>query len=104
MGNQDTMNVLAFVPMLILGYQGLPRRYAEYPEQFVLLQQVSSVGVYLIGIGVVLCVINMIQSLRVGALVTDADVWNLKEIGQFTGEWQWFERKLEAQRKEDERD
>jgi cytochrome c oxidase subunit 1 len=52
------------------------------------------VGAYLVGVDVVLWLYNVVQSLRTGAVVTDADVWNLKETGQFTREWQWFERRL----------
>ncbi len=37
----------------------------------------------------------MLQSYRNGPIVTDADVWNLKEYGFFSREWQWFEEQLE---------
>jgi cytochrome c oxidase subunit 1 len=38
----------------------------------------------------------MLWSARYGDPVADADPWNLKETGQFTREWQWFERRLES--------
>jgi|GEM_PF-3128157 len=44
---------LAFAPMILLGYGGLPRRYGVYPEEFVAFQQVASVGAFVIGAGVV---------------------------------------------------
>ncbi|WP_254538818.1 cbb3-type cytochrome c oxidase subunit I [Halomarina litorea] len=90
--------IVTFTVMLIVGYLGLPRRYAEYPEQFELLQQVTTAGAYLIMLSVGLWVINLVQSLRTGPIVMDADVWNLKSVGQFTREWQWFEEKLDEER------
>ncbi|MFB6105556.1 MAG: cbb3-type cytochrome c oxidase subunit I [Halobacteriaceae archaeon] len=85
---------LTFLPMLALGVAGLPRRYAAYPPQFAVAQQVSTAGAFLLGAGVVLWFWNVVQSARVGDPVTDADVWDLKASGQFTREWQWFERRL----------
>ena len=89
---------LTFMAQLVLGYLGHPRRYAEYPAQFTLLHQITTVGAYIIMGSVSLWVVNMIQSLRTGPIVTNADVWGLKESDQFTREWQWFERKLEERR------
>ncbi|EMA40353.1 cytochrome c oxidase subunit I [Halococcus morrhuae DSM 1307] len=85
---------ITFGSMLIMGALGLPRRYANYPEQFAMLQQVASVGAFIIGIGVLLWLWNMVQSYRVGPRVRDADVWKLKRDDAFTREWQWFEQKL----------
>jgi cytochrome c oxidase subunit 1 len=89
---------VTFTTQLLLGYLGMPRRYAEYPEQFALLHQISTLGAYTIMFSVTLWVVNMVQSLRTGPLVIDADVWGLKETDQFTREWQWFEQKLEQRR------
>ncbi|WP_415381371.1 cytochrome c oxidase subunit II [Halosimplex sp. TS25] len=80
-------SALTFLPMLVTGMEGLPRRYAAYPEVFTLLNQVSSAGAYLIGLAAVLWVFNMVQSYRVGPAVTDDDVWNLAETGQTAREW-----------------
>jgi cytochrome c oxidase subunit 1 len=91
---------VAFTPMLVVGTEGLPRRYARYPETFALLNQISTLGAYAIGAGVFVWLYNVVQSLRVGPKVEDADVWNLKETDQFSREWQWFERKLEERQKE----
>lgn len=88
---------IAFFSMLVLGYEGLPRRYATYPHEFTLLQQIATGGAYLIGLGVLIWLWNMLQSYRMGPRIEDADVWNLKETDQFTREWQWFEEQLEEQ-------
>jgi cytochrome c oxidase subunit 1 len=89
---------LTFMPMLVMGNDGMPRRYAEYPEIYRPLQFVSSVGAFLIGVGAILWLVNMIQSFRVGPPVRDADVWNLKATDQFSREWRWFERRLAERR------
>ena len=85
---------ITFGTIIMEGMLGLPRRYANYPEQFAIFQQVASVGAFIIGVSVMLWLWNMVQSYRIGTRVHDADVWNLKEIGQFTREWQWFEQQL----------
>ncbi len=88
------VNLLSF-GMLILGMLGLPRRSATYPPEFVPLQVVASVGAALIALGQVIWLYNMVQSYRSGRIVMDADVWGLKQYGQFTKEWEWFEDRLE---------
>ncbi|NHN47085.1 cytochrome-c oxidase [Halostella sp. JP-L12] len=89
--------LLTFLPMLVMGNDGMPRRYAEYPEIYHPHQIVASIGALLIGVSVVLWLINMIQSYRIGIPVRDADVWDLKETNQFSREWRWFERRLAKQ-------
>jgi cytochrome c oxidase subunit 1 len=42
---------LAFFPQFILGYMGMPRRYHVYPEEFQLLNIISTTGLPLLGIG-----------------------------------------------------
>ena len=48
---------LTFFPQFIVGYLGMPRRYYEYPEQWQLLQLLSSAGASVLGFGflMVLC-------------------------------------------------
>nr|WP_253738205.1 cbb3-type cytochrome c oxidase subunit I [Halohasta salina] len=89
-----------FTPLLALGYLGLPRRRAAYPAEFEVLQQLATFGAVLLIVGLGIWALNLFQSFRIGPKVTDADVWNLKETGQFTAEWQWFERRL-AENRED---
>ncbi|WP_336343207.1 cbb3-type cytochrome c oxidase subunit I [Halalkalicoccus ordinarius] len=86
--------LVTFGILLLLGMQGLPRRSATYPLQFAPLQQLATVGAYVMGFGQILWLLNMVKSLRTGERITDADVWNLKQNGMFTREWQWFERRL----------
>ncbi|WP_049903881.1 cbb3-type cytochrome c oxidase subunit I [Halococcus agarilyticus] len=87
--------VIAFLAMLVAGMGGLPRRMATYPTQFATTQQLATLGAYLIGFGQALWLWNVLVSWRTGQIVETADVWNLKESGAFTREWQRFERRLE---------
>ncbi|MFB6164776.1 MAG: DUF6789 family protein [Haloarculaceae archaeon] len=89
--------VLTFGALLMMGFMGLPRRYAAYPARFAPFQQFATITAFLIGISVLLWVYNMVWSYWRGAPVTDADVWNLKATGQFSREWQWFEDRLERE-------
>ncbi|QQS42925.1 MAG: cytochrome c oxidase subunit I [Acidobacteriota bacterium] len=54
---------LTFFPQFILGYQGMPRRYAAYPEEFQVLNIFSTAGASVLGIGMILPVIYLVGSL-----------------------------------------
>jgi cytochrome c oxidase subunit 1 len=86
--------IVTFGAMLITGALGLPRRYASYPAEFAPLMEITTIGAYVIGISVLLWVWNMLKSYFWGSRITEADVWDLKEVGQFTREWQHFEEQL----------
>ncbi len=45
---------LTFFPQFILGYQGMPRRYASYPEELQVLNIFSTAGASILGIGLVM--------------------------------------------------
>nr|WP_298726212.1 cytochrome c oxidase subunit I [uncultured Steroidobacter sp.] len=59
---------VAFFPMHILGLAGMPRRVYTYPSGlgWESLNLLSSLGAFLIGVSVVLFIINVMRSLRVG--------------------------------------
>lgn len=67
-------NTLYF-PMFIMGFQGMPRRYYDYPAQFHSLQFLSTVGSWILFTGVVLIFANLINALRKGAS-SPANPWN----------------------------
>ncbi len=93
---------ITFGALLITGALGLPRRYASYPVEFTGLMQIQTVGAYILGFSTLMWLWNMLISYWSGPRVTEADVWDLKEVGQFTREWQWFEKRLSERYASDE--
>ncbi len=89
-----TGTVLTFNILLVIGMDGLPRRMAEYPETYELLQQVASAGGYIVGASVPIWLYNLAQSARVGPKIEDGDPWNLAETGQLTKEWEWLDERM----------
>jgi cytochrome c oxidase subunit 1 len=73
-------NTLYF-PMFILGWEGLPRRYYDYLPKFQTPNVVSTVGSWVLAIGVILMLYNLLSSLRRGEPAGD-DPW-----GGTTLEW-----------------
>jgi cytochrome c oxidase subunit I len=54
---------LTFFPQFVLGYLGMPRRYAAYPEELQVLNIFSSAGAAVLGVGMLLPVIYLTASL-----------------------------------------
>jgi len=73
-------NVLYF-PMLVLGWQGMPRRYYDYLPQFHTGHLISTVGSWIVIGGLVLMFANLFLALRRGA-AADPNPW-----GGSTLEW-----------------
>ena len=57
---------LTFFPQFIVGYLGMPRRYPVYPEEFQVLNVMSSAGASILGVGYVIPLIYLIWSMRYG--------------------------------------
>lgn len=58
---------LTFFPQFILGYMGMPRRYASYPEEFQVLNIFSTAGASILAIGLILPLIYLTYSIFFGA-------------------------------------
>ncbi len=58
---------LTFFPQFILGYLGMPRRYHVYPDEFQVLNVMSTAGASILGLGYLLPLCYLIWSLRYGA-------------------------------------
>ncbi len=57
---------LTFFPQFVLGYLGMPRRYATYPPEFQVLNVLSTAGASILGIGYVVPLIYLIWAWKYG--------------------------------------
>ena len=73
---------LTFFPQFILGYLGMPRRYHAYPEEFQVLNVMSTAGASILGVGYLIPMIYLVWSLRYGA-VAGSNPWGATGL-----EWQ----------------
>ncbi len=58
---------LTFFPQFVLGYLGMPRRYHIYPEEFQVLNVMSSAGASILGVGYFFPMTYLIWSMFYGA-------------------------------------
>ncbi|MFH1155110.1 MAG: cbb3-type cytochrome c oxidase subunit I [Pseudomonadota bacterium] len=73
--------MLHYVPMFILGLQGMPRRYFDYLPQFETGNFYAGIGAYIMVAGILLMFVNLAASFKTGALAS-GDPW-----GGTTLEW-----------------
>ena len=73
---------VTFFTQFFLGTQGMPRRYASYPEEFTLLHQISTYGSYILGLGFLVNLGTFLHSLGAGEK-TEENPW-----GAMTLEWE----------------
>jgi cytochrome c oxidase subunit 1 len=57
---------LTFFPQFVLGYLGMPRRYHAYPEEFQVLNVMSTAGASILAVGYLIPMVYLIWSLRYG--------------------------------------
>jgi cytochrome c oxidase subunit 1 len=62
---------LTFFPQFILGYQGMPRRYASYPAELQVLNIFSTAGASVLGVGLLMPVAYLTHSLIYGKAAGD---------------------------------
>jgi cytochrome c oxidase subunit 1 len=66
---------VTYFPMLILGIMGMPRRYYDYLPEFTNLNQVSTVGSWVLILGLIIMIINLVVSRRKGEKAS-SNPWN----------------------------
>jgi cytochrome c oxidase subunit 1 len=73
---------VTFFPQFILGAQGMPRRYWTYLSEFTLLNRISTVGSWMIGLGFVYAAYYFFRAVRKGPKAV-SNPWN-----SLTLDWQ----------------
>jgi cytochrome c oxidase subunit 1 len=71
---------LTFFPQFILGYMGMPRRYHSYPEEWAVLNVLSTAGSSVLGFGYLLPVIYLTWSLKFGKVVAERNPWGARGL------------------------
>jgi cytochrome c oxidase subunit 1 len=74
---------MAFFPQHFLGLAGMPRRYADYPDAFAGWNQVSSIGAFISGIGVLVFILVLADAYMRKRVAGD-NPWG---VGATTLEW-----------------
>jgi cytochrome c oxidase subunit 1 len=72
-----------YFPMLVMGWLGMPRRYYDYLPQFHPYHLTSTIGSWILIIGLILMFYNLFKSLKSGPVITEKNMW-----GGETLEWQ----------------
>jgi cytochrome c oxidase subunit 1 len=62
---------LTFFTQFIMGTRGMPRRYYDYLPEFHLLHVMSTIGSWILGLGLIIVLFNWLHSLFLGAKETD---------------------------------
>jgi cytochrome c oxidase subunit I len=70
---------LTFFPQFMLGYLGMPRRYAVYPAEFQVLNVMSSAGASILGVGYLIPLVYLVWSMRYGP-VAGPNPWKAKGL------------------------
>jgi cytochrome c oxidase subunit 1 len=73
---------LTFFPQFVMGYMGMPRRYALYPPEFQVYHVLSSAGASILAVGYLLPMLYLLWSLRYGE-VAGSNPWGAPGL-----EWQ----------------
>lgn len=73
---------LTFFPQFVMGARGMPRRYASYDPEFQIFHQWSTVGAFVLGVGIVLSFIVLIHAIYFGRRVAG------NPFGAASLEWQ----------------
>ncbi len=71
-------NVL-FIPQFIMGSQGMPRRYYNYPEQFTAMHRLSTFGSWMVAFGFILHIFGLYWAMKKGPKAS-ANPWGGKTL------------------------
>ncbi len=74
-----------FLIQHVMGLDGMPRRIYEYPDvgNLALYNLISTIGAFILGLGVLVTIVNVARSLKVGA-IAGPDPWKANTLEWFT--------------------
>lgn len=72
-----------FLPQFVLGMEGMPRRYYDYPPEFQSLHTFSTISAFLNGLGYTLALTNLAWAAKFGKVKAPANPYNSLSL-----EWQ----------------
>jgi cytochrome c oxidase subunit 1 len=95
---------VTFFAMLALGYLGMPRRYATYEfdgaiaplAQVANFHQIASAGAFILLVGQLIFVWNIVTSWLEGRHVESHDPWNLERDDMLGNDFTWFKQRRET--------
>jgi len=67
---------LTFIPQFVLGMEGMPRRYYDFPAEFQSLHTLSTIGAYMNGFGYLLALFNLLGSAFFGKVLAGGNPWD----------------------------
>ncbi len=73
---------VTFLPQFVMGSQGMPRRYYNYIDQFTIFHQTSTIGSYILGLGLFMVAYYLLKSLYNGEKAS-SNPWGSRGL-----EWQ----------------
>ncbi|MCZ7610901.1 MAG: cytochrome c oxidase subunit I [Ignavibacterium sp.] len=73
---------LLYFPMFIMGWLGMPRRYYDYLPEFHIYHLLSTIGSWILILGILIMFTNFIAALKRGKKVNEKNIW-----GGETLEW-----------------
>jgi len=71
---------VTFIPQFLSGVAGMPRRYATYAAEFQLQNRVSTVGAFLLTLGLVIALYGLLASLGRGGKRAPANPWGAASL------------------------
>ena len=74
---------LTFIPQFILGMDGMPRRYYDYPAQYQTLHTISTIGAFINGFGYMFAIVNLLWTAKFGKVKAPRNPYNSLSL-----EWQ----------------
>lgn len=65
-----------FIPQFIMGSRGMPRRYYDYLPEYWVWHAASTIGSWILGLGLIIVLFNWLHSIFFGKPVTSHNPWN----------------------------